>query len=285
MSRDFKNEYLELVNEEIPDLWDRIEAGLREKTVPETEKKNKINPVIFRKRYAGLAAAVLCAAVVIPAFMFTRGMNKSASFESAAEAPAEAAQVTEECAVEEAAEAVCDTAEDVYDEISESGAGGIEETTGQETMENEGAAADVPEAVSEEAALEDLDEGIGADKTESAFRKEETISEAASKRQDKGEALILENVTVQVTAVNNTDAKETDQGEHSMEGVLYQAIVVDDPSGTFSVDEQIEIFVPADSLFDMTTGNTFEIDLICDADGEYPLVVDNISPFLNETGQ
>ena len=29
MSRDFKNEYLELVNEEIPDLWDRIEAGLK----------------------------------------------------------------------------------------------------------------------------------------------------------------------------------------------------------------------------------------------------------------
>ena len=42
MNRDFEKEYIELAQCEIPDLWDRIEAGLTEKSAPETEKTNKI---------------------------------------------------------------------------------------------------------------------------------------------------------------------------------------------------------------------------------------------------
>ena len=56
MSKDFEKEYIELAQNEIPDLWDRIEAGLTEKSAPE----NKASITIFLKRYGGLVAAVLC---------------------------------------------------------------------------------------------------------------------------------------------------------------------------------------------------------------------------------
>ena len=277
MSRDFEKEYIALANEEIPDLWDRIEAGLCEKTAPEKEQISKVKPVILWKKYAGLAAAVLCAAIVIPAFMFTRRMNKSASFESAA--PAEAAQQTEECAVqEESAGAVYDTTGQLY-EIAEGGADSMEETV-EDTKEicNDNAA---PEAAYEEAGVEDLNEGTNTEEKESVFRKEE----AASGAQDQRGTLILENITVQVTREKNVDAVEADKEENSMEGELYRAIVIYDPSGTFAADEQIEIYIYAAYMSDMIVGKECKIDIVCDEDGEYPFVVENISPLLNETGQ
>ena len=209
--------------------------------------------------------------------MFTRRMNKSASFESAA--PAEAAQQTEECAVqEESAGAVYDTTGQLY-EIAEGGADSMEETV-EDTKEicNDNAA---PEAAYEEAGVEDLNEGTNTEEKESVFRKEE----AASGAQDQRGTLILENITVQVTGEKNVDAVEADKEENSMEGELYRAIVIYDPSGTFAADEQIEIYIYAAYMSDMIVGKECKIDIVCDEDGEYPFVVENISPLLNETGQ
>lgn len=248
MSRDFEKEYIALAQDEIPDLWDRIEAGLSERTAPETKQISKTKTVSFWRKYAGVAAAVLCVAAAIPAFMLTRRVNKSASFEAAAEAPAEAAQTTEECAVEETDEAV-------YDTTTESGAGSMEEAS-CETAESYDAAA-MPEAARKEAGVEDLNEGI----------------------------LLLENISVQITEEKYVDTKEADKVEDSVEGTLYKAIVLQDPSGTFSADEQIEIYIPRDFTLDMIVGNEFKIDIVCDADGEYPFVVDNISALFNETEQ
>lgn len=271
MNRDFEKEYIALAQDEIPDLWDRIEAGLSERTAPETKQISKTKTVSFWRKYAGLAAAVLCAVVVIPAFMRTRQMNKSASFEAEAEAPAGAAQTTEECAAEEAAEAV-------YDTTAESGAGSMEEAS-HETAESYDAAA-MPEA-----GVEDLNEEMDTARKENVFKKEEAASGAASMQQDMGENLLLENISVQVTEEKYVDTKEAGKVKDSVEGTLYKAIVLQDPSGTFSTDEQIEIYIPEAFRLDTIVGNEFKIDIVCDEDGEYPFVVDKISTLFNETGQ
>lgn len=250
MGRDFEKEYLELVNEEIPDLWDRIEAGLGERTALEIEKTNKVKPVIVWKKYAGLAAAVLCVAIVIPVFMMFRQMGKSASYEAAAEAPAEAGQTMEEYAAEEAAEAG-----QTMEEYAADDAGAAEEAAEErQTMEEcvaEDAGAAEEEAV--EAGAEDLKDEVWAERKESISGKEE--------------ALLLENVSVQVTE----EKKEGGNG-----GMLYTAIVISDPSGTFPEDEQIEIYIPAVSSFAMTVGNAFEVDLLYDREKEYPLTAEQV---------
>ena len=94
MSKDFEQAYRELAEREIPDLWDRIEAGLESKSTPEDgkekiedvrndirddieagevssrmpeKKKGKRFPV---SRYSKMAAAAVCVAVVLPAAVF-----------------------------------------------------------------------------------------------------------------------------------------------------------------------------------------------------------------------
>lgn len=116
MSKDFEKAYRELAESEIPDLWDRIEAGLESKTTPEMtkegraetegeaieeEKEETIHETIqevspktdvkekrYGKRkwarfakYSGIAAAAVCVAVIIPAavFLFRSGLTKGDS--------------------------------------------------------------------------------------------------------------------------------------------------------------------------------------------------------------
>ena len=70
MSKDFKNEYENLLDSEIPDLWSRIEPQLHEKEKVKPKKK-------IRRLYAysGVAAACLCLAIAIPVII--RTMNDS----------------------------------------------------------------------------------------------------------------------------------------------------------------------------------------------------------------
>lgn len=70
MSKDFKNEYENLLDSEIPDLWSRIEPQLHEKEKIKPKKK-------IRRLYAysGVAAACLCLAIAIPVII--RTMNDS----------------------------------------------------------------------------------------------------------------------------------------------------------------------------------------------------------------
>lgn len=107
MSKDFEQAYRELAESEIPDLWDRIEAGLESRStsgeaLPEKRegvaadisgKKRKAVSAgrkfsgkkykkhlqgkkrIFLRRYLGVAAAAACVAVLIPAAVLLFGMG------------------------------------------------------------------------------------------------------------------------------------------------------------------------------------------------------------------
>lgn len=73
MERDFEKEFIQLKQSETPDLWNRIEAGLSDRktilSTPAAASKNKDFSIgkINWIRWGTLAAACLCAAIIIPA--------------------------------------------------------------------------------------------------------------------------------------------------------------------------------------------------------------------------
>ncbi len=80
MSRDLEREYRAFVDSEVPDLWARIESGLEEKkpaadTLADTLMKDTRDRKMNYKVWAGLAAACVCAALVVPALVRNTGMK------------------------------------------------------------------------------------------------------------------------------------------------------------------------------------------------------------------
>lgn len=82
MVRDFEHEFIEFKQNEIPDLWNRIEAGLSEKKVTASvpEKENTSFKKINWRRWGTLAAACLCAAIIIPAISMINRKNDGPSY-------------------------------------------------------------------------------------------------------------------------------------------------------------------------------------------------------------
>lgn len=269
MNRDFEKEYIELAQCEIPDLWDRIEAGLTEKSAPETEKTNKTKRMICWKRYAGLAAAVLCAAVVIPAFMLTGNLNKSAAYDNTT--TEEACETAEEAW--ELAEEACEPAEEVYD--AEAGYAETADTASEGAFDT-AAAPDMEDSAGRDVSDDITDSGTER-YVENESAKAETASGAmvnmAESIEEKRNMQVLSNIVVQVTGAEESEEK---QEGSSLEGMLYKVIILQDTSGTFSEGEQIEVYVPDDLFAAISTGKEIEIDLICEEDGEYPYVMGQI---------
>ena len=99
MSKNLTHEYEKLANNDLPDLWSRIEAGITDgNTAAPSEEKEvykdfevekiktvKLEPTsyqnryIFVRRYGGLIAACLCAAVILPVIFFNRNMHENFS--------------------------------------------------------------------------------------------------------------------------------------------------------------------------------------------------------------
>ncbi|MDE7203840.1 MAG: hypothetical protein K2O91_18545 [Lachnospiraceae bacterium] len=111
MSKNLEREYRALVNSEVPDLWARIEAGLEDKKaapekadtdlhitdfpVTDSQLENIRDKKVNFKVWAGLAAACVCAALVLPAM--TRSLTMSGGTGSNNSAPNYSApQVAEE---------------------------------------------------------------------------------------------------------------------------------------------------------------------------------------------
>lgn len=171
MSKDFEQAYRELAEREIPDLWDRIEAGLESRTTPAriqeseagTAKKQlkKIKWMRFN-RYSGIAAAAVCVAVVIPAAVFLwRSGNRAFS-----DGGSGGARLTEDidmaAAQNEAMEFIADEAEAVAEEsVAAAGesAEAVEESA--DVAEETAGTADAGQAEEgvQEAATEDMDGG------------------------------------------------------------------------------------------------------------------------------
>ena len=132
MSRDFKKDYQEELQHEIPDLWDRIEAEL-----PPKEKTPQLRNVVgrptirnrkrrkFRKirNIVAVAAACLCISITGFAFFHGRGAAKYAATETAVEMAEEAADMMVAADADTVAEDVAREAEagnETSNELSDS---------------------------------------------------------------------------------------------------------------------------------------------------------------------
>lgn len=99
MKRDFEREFKELKMNEVPDLWNRIEAGLSDKKVAASSSGaaaisvNRYNfgkSAVWRK-WGTLAAACLCVALIIPAISLVIGNlgGRKSNYSGASFAPAD----------------------------------------------------------------------------------------------------------------------------------------------------------------------------------------------------
>lgn len=85
MSKDLEREYKALVNSEVPDLWARIEAGLEDKKMTaDSQMKTVRGKKVNVKMWAGLAAACVCVAMIVPAMARMMPTGSSGSYNNSA---------------------------------------------------------------------------------------------------------------------------------------------------------------------------------------------------------
>lgn len=292
MSKNFAEEYKALANEELPDLWDRIEAGLTPKTMPSAEKiedvkeaeepqdtarppKGKV--IAFFRRYRTVVAAAVCVAVILPAMMVIGRNGQKSDSAGGATATEEAADM----AVPE--EGVATT------ELWEEAPADEPESAEFEMMsEGERAAESVGMAAGAESAeiAEDMEEEVKTpqeaadDGAVSAAEKEE-LKDSEQKKADlqknlnssefmtDGFAKTYEKITVE----------PVEQAEEMIEadGGLYAGVkmkVIHDPSGELSEDTLITVWVALHSSVAYLQGEEYEIDLSYDPDRECPYQIE-----------
>lgn len=177
MSRDFKKDYQEELQHEIPDLWDRIEAEL-----PPKEKTPQLRNVVgrptirnrkrrkFRKirNIVAVAAACLCISITGFAFFHGRGAAKYAATETAMEMAEEAADMMVAADVDTVAEDAAreaETGNETSNELSDS----IALTAG--SMQEEAVAANFEQLqdTMEMAAIEEENQSESDAETESSI--------------------------------------------------------------------------------------------------------------------
>lgn len=255
MKKDFEKAYKELAETEVPDLWDRIEADLSEKSAPaetKAEKNKKTAPVnkktkiaVLMRKYSALAAAIVCAIILIPTMSVmkksdSKFMSESAYDEKAvAEEAGAASMMTEEASVE--TEAVAEVAEMEQEEAAK-----------EPKMESKVAAAEV--FSQKESASGAVKESAKADRA----MNDAVCEDKASEDYNKQNAAELKNIVVKVKKAEEKPL----ENELEKVGVLYTAVVEKNPSGLPREGEEIQIFIPVVSSVALVEDSTFELDLV-----------------------
>ena len=309
MSKDFEQAYKEAAQMEAPDLWDRIEAGLKSKSVPEektdrdiivseakTEKESvsgeeapekkadrRRMPVNFPylKRYSGVIAAAVCVAVILPVMALLRPQFKGYS----------AADTTEEIAESAAADAGAaeNMAMPQEEDGSEAGsikAAGLE--TDRETDENgdmpmdagagekdEDAAAPLK---SREAAAGSADDFSSQPAEAATEEKESSMSDQSTdngKVSEMGEGTLIKHAVIKVTELK----EETDKESEKASGILCTAVLEKTASDSqqsiadLQKKGQLIIFVPSDIAASLYEDGVFEVDLEYRGGREYSFIL------------
>lgn len=250
MKKDFETAYKELANTEVPDLWDRIEAGLSEKSAPAETKaeeskepapiKKKTKVAVFMRRYSALAAAIVCAVILIPTVIVMKRAGSKFMSESAAE-PAFTTESAcyDETVAEEATEAVAEMMEEA--EMAE-----------EPKMESKVAAAEAfPREESATGAVKESAKADGA-------MNDAVCEDKASEDYNKQNAAELKNIVVKVKIAEEKPL----ESELEKAGALYTAVVEKNPSGLPGEGEEIQIFIPVVSSVALVEDGTFELDLV-----------------------
>lgn len=255
MKKDFEKAYKEFAETEVPDLWDRIEAGLSEKSAPaetKAEKNKKTAPVnkktkiaVFMRKYSALAAAIVCAIILIPTMIVmkksdSKFMSESAYDEKAvAEEAGAASMMTEEASVE--TEAVAEVAEMEQEEAAKEPKMESKVAAAEAFSEEESASGAVKESAKADGAMNDA-----------------VCEDKASEDYNKQNAAELKNIVVKVKKAEEKPL----ENELEKVGVLYTAVVEKNPSGLPREGEEIQIFIPVVSSVALVEDGTFELDLV-----------------------
>ncbi len=298
MSKVFEQAYKEFAQADIPDLWDRIEAGLSEKSTPaalhidenkeviqketvnvvseknEVRKNNKV--LLVMRKYSAVAAAIVCVAILIPAISLMGrlgigGSKSEAAMEMAAEAPAAEApaEMYEEAVAEEAPA-------EMIDEYVFAEAAPMEEGT----IADYEAAMDDAYECEEAAVAEETEQAINNVVTETA-ETEEAVTEAVEmevrgdseeKKQATAvagkysllekcpEGTVVRDVQVKVTKVS--EHAEFFEGTDKEEGgYICTAEVLTHTHGLLTEGEEIDIFISGYSSIALIKDGVFKLDL------------------------
>lgn len=308
MSKNFEEEYKALASEDLPDLWNRIEAGLTERTTALTEdekdgriakgaaedgkgRRNLKKVTAFLYKYRTVAAAALCAVVIIPAAIFLGRSGRNKSWEAADDtAQAEdtamyeaAAADSEEAAPEEAVAAETDEAAAVtedYDGGAPAGGAAKAEDASEEGAEavlgdqEDGAlyngvsvgkpiadaAADMAEEESRNGNAKKMDD-VKESSQESGALQESAMAEMAGNKTVR----MYEQVTVKVIRIT----EETVQTDRDFfYGIKVK--VVKDPSGELAEGEEITVWISMLSSQAYLEGEEYTLNLSYEADRECP---------------
>lgn len=239
--KSFENEYREMIQEEMPDLWGRIEAGLVEKQSVtqenETQEKEDLEQnkkIIMYKilKYSGLAAACICGVIVLPAMLLlNRGGSYSEQAETACTEAVTEETLTAEMPVEEAA------AEEVPAEM-----------------------ADTEKAAVMEEVLDEMTDEEKAVATEEAPAEIAVMEGAQEEKEEMTDGAILSELTVRISEVETLKYH-----------TIYKAVVVEDGNGVFQPEEVIEFLATDSEANPFVTGETYCITLEYDAQAEISL--------------
>lgn len=301
MSKDFEQAYRELAESEIPDLWDRIEAGLesrstpkqrerveldvgtaeegsagvREKeplrSLPDTDgqehsgsgssrekKKRRFFPFKSTRSAAGVAAAVLCVAVVLPAayVLFRSGSWRMGSaagatvtegFDTAAAESAEESAAEENSAAMAEDEAAPAQAADASESGADAGGGAAGGTDARETQDggltenptDREAAAGTAQAMNDSGQArknetEDLSEEMTQEmeetlrETQDGPASESGNQSAASGYSDreKKESAVLEDASDDTSTGSDAQVQSDTLWDFLVEGSVYEHVVL-----------------------------------------------------------
>lgn len=273
MERDFEQEFRELKQSEIPDLWNRIESGLSEKNAvilapqPIPQKKSA-----WRK-WGTLAAACLCVVIILPAFSLLirnksfSGGDMSARMESGSAAYDTAMEYASDSTAEEIAEDAA-AAEEIPEDMAAGenmSVGAASEAEGmmpeqENGMSNSTTTADAGGTDSSASPGEsaagavadtsqtaaDMESEESFDKMEDTQKAETSRTEAAEDKEEKAvwdelsDGQILEEAVVQIQKADANDSE-----------TLYQVSVVQaDADGLLEIEMQIAIVCNADTTYD-----------------------------------
>lgn len=294
MSKNFAEEYKNLADEESPDLWNRIEAGLTPKTAApaENSQPSKGKVITFFRRYRTAAAAAVCVLLILPAIAVigrTGQKNSSGGVALDNAAPAESEFETTELYDEASAEEPA--AAEMWSEGDAGTAGGTAAAAGVDTAEAESAdaAEDTAEALEAlmdretERAAGSAEKNASSDaltETAGALAEEEQSEYSESKKMDLqgdrnssasmsgGLVKTYEKITIKV--LGRMEETETDEGiYYGMEAEIIRSSFEELPENT-----RITIWVSALSSMAYAQGEEYELDLSYDSGRDYPYQVE-----------
>ena len=263
MSKNFEEEYKALTENELPDLWSRIDAGLTPKTTADetieekpTEKKpkEKKGVILFFKKYKTVVAAAVCAIVIIPTFMLLGDIGSK----NYSDASMEESTTT-------------DMAADEIMEEGEAMAPQLQASAEDNGIAGGSAASDTAEACEEAPASEEVYADEAADcatedtQEESSMKKADTLQGSNSTT-----TVIYDKVTVKVLE----ETGNTVDGDND----IYHEIkvrVLEDASQNLMKGTELSVYVPITSSVVYVKGMKYEVDISYEEGNvcEYQVVV------------